>query len=243
MQMTTTSSRGATVAPGVQGTAEHLLDELELIGYVTSHDLQAPLRVIQSSCEELNRQPELAGQRTMKTITAEAARMKALMQGVVEYIRLDTFPTASAPLDMNELFAAAKAALGEEIRLSGATITCDDLPHIMGHRGRITRLLAFLLDNAMKFHNSKFCTVKVSAERDGAMWRFCIADNGIGIDPEYHAIIFQLFQRLHTAEGYPGHGIGLSLARKIADAHGGKLWLESALGQGSRFYFTLPAAE
>jgi len=227
--------------------AERLRDELERVGYVTSHDLQSPLRVILSCCDELANHPVLASDatvgETVKLLASEAARMKIMMQGLLEYVRLETFVTANSELDSNEIVAAALATLEEDIRVSGAVIQYEGLPKILGHRGRITRLFAFLLDNALKFHGSQPPVIRISARPVGNRWEFCVADNGIGIDEEHQDIIFALYQRLHTGEAYPGHGIGLALARKIVEAHGGMLRVESTPKQGSRFYFTLPMAK
>ncbi len=224
---------------------EKLREELELVGYLTSHDLQAPLRIIQSCCQTLNKHPALAsdaaGRDAVQTLNQEAARLKTLMQGLLDYIRLETFPTAHTPLDCNEIVAAAMATLENDIKMSGATVDCDPLPQVLGHHGRLTRLFAHLLDNALKFRSRQPLKVHISAQRAEDRWEFCVEDNGIGIDEEYQDIIFRLFQRLHTDEAYPGHGIGLALSRKIVEAHGGKLRMKSMPGKGSRFIFTLPA--
>jgi len=228
-------------------TVERLYDELELVGYVVSHDLKAPLRAIQSCCEELNRHPALsddaAGRDTLQMLNRESERLKALMQGIVDYSRLETFATTHILLDSNEIMQTVIATFGNEIKTAGAVITCEALPKVTGHRGRLTHLLAYLLDNALKFRGEQPPVIHISARRAGEMWEFCIEDNGIGINEEQFDIIFRLFQRLHTAEAYPGHGIGLALGRKIVEAHGGKLWVESALGKGSRFYFTVKSCE
>jgi len=226
-----------------QDAAERLRAELELMDYVIAHDVQAPLRVIQSCYDELSAHPAASeGDDALQALGAEAARMKILLQGVLDYIRLETFATKPTPLDSGEIAAMAIGMLEEDIRRNGATVSCDPLPQVLGHRGRLTRLFTYLLDNALKFHGNQAPIIHISARPIGDKWEFCVEDNGIGIDEGRQTIIFQLFQRLHTAEAYPGHGIGLALSRKIVEAHGGKLWVESAPQKGSRFYFTLPAA-
>jgi light-regulated signal transduction histidine kinase (bacteriophytochrome) len=222
-----------------------LREDMELIGYVASHDLMAPLRIIDHCCSILkeNPQPNGEAQEALQMLDVENARAKILLQGLLEYIRLEIFSFSHVKLDSNELAAAAIETLAEEIRAAGATVTCDSLPEIIGHRARLVRLFAQLIDNAVKFHGEQPPKVHISARRSGNDWTFCIEDNGIGIDPELHEAAFRLFQRLHNADAYPGYGIGLALSQKIVSTHGGRLWVESESGQGSRFFFTLPAAD
>lgn len=241
MQTGATTSLLSALPP--DAAAEKLREELEMVAYVTSHDLQAPLRIIQSYCEELNAHPNLAtdaeSRLIVQSLQQEAARMKALMEALLDYIRLDTFFPKHSLLDSNEVVAQAMSTLQDEINTTGANITYEGLPQVMGHRGRLTRLFSYLIDNALKFRSRGVPHIRITAQRQGAMWQFAVEDNGIGINEEHQDIIFRLFQRLHTGEEYPGNGVGLALARKIAEAHGGKLWVESAPEKGSRFMFTL----
>jgi light-regulated signal transduction histidine kinase (bacteriophytochrome) len=228
-------------------TLERLREDMDILSYITSHDLQAPLRAILDGYDVLRQHPSLAGDQeawaAMQKMGDEAARLKILLQGMLDYIRLETFAPAHAQLEGNELIEAALAALKDDIQKAGATLTYDSLPQVMGHRGRLTRLFAHLIDNALKFRSTQPPIIHISVSRAQDEWTFCVADNGIGIDEEHHDIIFSLFQRLHTADAYPGHGIGLSLSKKIVATHGGELWVESAPKTGSRFYFTLPAIQ
>lgn len=239
MQTTVMPQMGEHISAAV---TEKLREELEMVAYVASHDLQSPLRVIQSCCGELSALSDPAARDSVETLRREALRMKMLMQGLLDYIRLETFVPKHAPHDSNALVADAVAMLDTEIKAANATIRCDSLPQVTGHRGRLTRLFSHLLDNALKFRGANAPDIHISAQQQGAQWEFCIADNGIGIDEEHHDIMFRLFQRLHTEEAYPGYGIGLALSRKIVEAHGGTLWVESATGQGSTFRFTLPGS-
>ncbi len=223
-----------------------LKEELELVSYTTSHDLQAPLRVISFYGAELTKHAGLTDDpeayAAVQKIVRNAARMKALLQGLRDYLCLETFAPSLAPVDANDLVAAAIQTLRDKIQSAHAAITCDALPQIHGHRGRLTRLFTSLIDNALKFSVLP-PVIHISARPLGGICEFCVADNGIGIDSDYHTIIFDLFNRLHTEKEYPGDGIGLALSQKIVQAHGGKLWVESRPGEGSHFKFTLPSLE
>ncbi|MDE3059435.1 MAG: hypothetical protein KGJ06_00305 [Pseudomonadota bacterium] len=229
----------ASLAPGQQA----LLQDMEYIGYVASHDLLAPVRQIAASCGLLKDQCPPGTVDAVQSIEGNAARLNAMLRGLQEYVRIDSFPVRHAPLDANELVQAAMDSLVEEIRASGAAVTHEGLPVVMGHRGRLSRLFACLIENAIKFHGGKTPQLRISARRQGAMWEFSVEDNGIGIEEDYYDIVFRLFQRLHAEGTYPGHGIGLALARKIVASHGGTMQVTSVPGEGSRFYFTLPAAQ
>lgn len=230
----------------ISDAAERLRDELEVVSYVTSHDLLAPLRNIQNCCEELQRQihnnTEQKIRDEVQTLLDETARLKIMMQAMLDEVRLEIFQVSHAPLDSNEILQSAIATLQPEIKATNTVLTYDTLPMVIGHRNRLTRLFAHIIDNAIKFNDSSSPAIHISALQNGEVWQFCVADNGIGMDEEHYDIIFRLFQRLHTAEKYPGHGIGLAHARKIVESHGGNIWVESKPGIGSRFFFTLPAA-
>jgi light-regulated signal transduction histidine kinase (bacteriophytochrome) len=225
---------------------ERAKEDLELVAYAMSHDLKAPLRTIAAACEALSEVPGFSGneqmQPSLKSIARESGRMKTLMQGLLDYLNLETFGPTRTLLDSKEIVATALTILEEKIQATGARITCDALPEVYGHRGRLTRLFVNMLDNALKFRGPVplvHISARIAAKEN--FLEFRIEDNGIGIDEEYHTIIFQLFQRLHAPGEYPGEGIGLALCRKIVESHGGKLWVEPAAEKGSRFCFTLPA--
>jgi light-regulated signal transduction histidine kinase (bacteriophytochrome) len=223
---------------------EHAKEELELISYLTSHDLQAPLRTILYACEELGENNAISQDKDahagLKKINREAGRLKLLMQGMLDYLRLETFGPSHSMHDSDEIVGVALTVLEEKIHSSGAKIIFSNLPQIYGHRGRLTRLFVNLIDNALKFHSPAQPEIKITAISSLENAEFCVEDNGIGIDEEYYDIIFSLFQRLHPADVYPGEGIGLALSQKIVKSHGGKIWVESIPGKGSRFRFTLP---
>jgi light-regulated signal transduction histidine kinase (bacteriophytochrome) len=217
---------------------ERMRTELEMIAHAASHDLQTPLRIIQRCCEMLQTQPGDA--QALAALAAESARMQAQMQGLLDYLRLELFTPPMVDVDANTVVADAIASLEAPITESAATLACDLLPVVHGHRARLTRLFTLLLENALKFRGDAAPTIRIGAQRKGAMWEFCVEDNGPGIGDEYREIIFTLYFRLPDTEHLPGQGIGLAIARRIVESHGGAMWLEPQ-ETGCCICFTLPA--
>ncbi|MCW3987362.1 MAG: ATP-binding protein, partial [Candidatus Bathyarchaeota archaeon] len=122
-----------------------------------------------------------------------------------------------------------------------ALVTHDPLPTVFADESQLVQLLQNLIDNGVKFRSEKPPHIHVSAMKKGSEWVFSVRDNGMGIDPQYHERIFEVFQRLHTGEEYSGTGIGLAICKKVVERHGGRMWVESQPGEGSTFYFTLQA--
>ncbi|HJW25631.1 MAG TPA: PAS domain S-box protein [Rhodocyclaceae bacterium] len=221
--------------------------ELEQIAYITSHDLQEPLRTVASFVQ-------LLAQRNQERLDEESnqfirfavdgvARMQAIIQDILEYSRVGGAADRSVEFaDTSAAFAAAMANLQGAIAAAGAQVTSDPLPPVAVAPQRLTQLFQNLVGNSLKFRGPEAPVIHVSAEREDGMWRFCVQDNGIGIDPRYHDKIFVIFQRLHSRSEYQGTGIGLALCKKIVERHGGRIWVESAPGAGARFCFTLPRA-
>jgi signal transduction histidine kinase len=167
-----------------------------------------------------------------------ASRMADLVRGLLDYAQVGS--GQGQPVRCEEALDAALADLASRIQETGAQVTRDPLPTVQAEPDQVTRLFQNLLGNALKF-----CQVgvppriHVGCRTQAGEPRFWIQDNGIGIDPRYHDRIFQLFQRLHDREAFPGTGLGLAICKKIVEQQGGRLWVESAAGQGSTFYFTL----
>ena len=221
--------------------------ELERFAYVASHDLQEPLRMVISYLQLLERryQERLdANAREFIGFAVDGAkRMSALINDLLSFSRVGTrgqpFSSLSAAVPLTRALANLAVALKE----TQARVTQDPLPAIKGDVVQLTQLFQNLIGNAVKFRGVASPCVHISARPAGLWWRFAVEDNGIGIDPRFHDRIFLLFQRLHTREEYPGTGMGLAICKKIVERHGGRIWVESAPGQGATFYFTLPAPE
>jgi len=134
-----------------------------------------------------------------------------------------------------------RSNLDVAIRESAAVIESGPLPKILANPTEMSQIFQNLIGNAIKFHGPEPPRIQISAKRDGPVWVFSVSDNGIGIEREHQARIFLMFQRLHENVRYPGTGIGLAICKKIVDRMGGRIWIESELGKGSTFYFTVPA--
>jgi light-regulated signal transduction histidine kinase (bacteriophytochrome) len=191
-----------------------------------------------------------------------ATRMRQLIQDLLAFSRVGTRGKKFAPTDCEQVLQQVLRNLSIAISESDALVTHDPLPTVMADQSQLIQLFQNLISNAIKFRSDKPPRVHLSAvlnpveldNLEGELnpksniqhpkseeWRFCVRDNGIGIDPQYRDRIFAIFQRLHTRRQYQGTGIGLAICQKIIQRHGGRIWVESTLGQGSVFYFTIPA--
>jgi len=168
-----------------------------------------------------------------------AKRMQQLINDLLTYSRVGTRGKPFEPADCMTVFEAAVANLDVAIRDSGAEVTSDHLPSVMADEGQLVQLFQNLIGNAVKFHGEEPPRVHVSAEQRGDEWVFSVRDNGIGIDSQYLEQVFKVFQSLHGGK-YRGTGIGLSIAKKIVERHGGRIWLESQPGKGTIVHFTIP---
>jgi hypothetical protein len=213
---------------------------------VASHDLQEPLRAVAGFVELLRR--NLKGSLDDKTteyidFTIDGARrMQSLINGLLEYSRVGTKGKIPKKINSKEALDEAIARLAASIKETDAEIIADDLPVVYFDDVQLTQLFQNLIGNAIKFRGQQAPRIRINAARQDSAWQFAVTDNGIGIEPQYNERIFQIFQRLHNREKYPGMGIGLSICKKIVERHNGKIWVESKPGSGSTFYFTVPDA-
>lgn len=219
--------------------------ELEQFAYVASHDLQEPLRVISSYTQLLARRYkghlDPKADEFIGFIVDGTLRMQRLIQDLLQYARINTKQKTLYAIESQSAFDHALNSLRSAIAAGQATVTSGPLPTVEGDELQLGQLFQNLIGNAIKYRGPDPPRVHVSARRDGQEWTFTVADNGIGIDPQFNEQIFEVFQRLHGMGEYEGTGIGLALCRKIVERHRGRIWVDSEPGKGARFSFTLPA--
>lgn len=170
-----------------------------------------------------------------------ATRMQTLINDLLSYSRMASNKAEASAASCERALERALANLRAAIDEAGATVTHDPLPVVHGEENQLTQLFQNLVGNALKFRRSEAPEVRVTAERTGSEWTISVADNGIGIAPEYRERVFVIFQRLHPRTDYPGNGMGLAICKKIVERHGGRIWVHSPPGEGTIFRFTLPA--
>lgn len=227
--------------------------ELEEFAYIASHDLQEPLRMVASYCELLGEryrgQLDDKADKYIGYAVDGARRMQRLITCLLEYSRVGTRAKPLQPTDTDAVLTSVLQTLQKATQASQAVIVRESLPAVQADEVQLAQVFQNLIANALKFHGPNPPCIRVSAElvetdmmEEEKMVRFAVSDNGIGMDKDSSGRIFQMFQRLHTREEYEGSGIGLAVAKKIVERHGGRIWFESAPGQGATFYFTLCAA-
>src|SRR3569623_1474463 len=218
--------------------------ELQQFAYIASHDLQSPLRSISGflhllSAEYLGKFDAQADDWIGRAVQS-LKQMQTLIRDLLSYSRVDSHARPFKPVPFRAVFDDAVALLDVAITDTQAEVSCGELPAVLGDRSQLVQLLHNLLGNALKYHAGDSPRVHVSAEPGQDGWQFCVSDNGIGIEPQYYEKIFEIFRRLHNQQEIPGTGIGLAVCRRVVHRHGGRIWVESEPGRGSRFYFTIP---
>ena len=221
--------------------------ELQEFAYIASHDLQEPLRAISGYTKllqtEYTTQLDSTAHEYMDFVIDGTKRMRELIEDLLAYSRVGTSEPVFSQVDCNSIVREAVVNLQTSIEESQAEIIYRDLPCLMAERGQLVQLFQNILSNAVKFRRrdvSPKIAVRAKLQQDST-WLFSIEDNGIGIKPEYYDRIFKIFKRLHSQREFSGTGIGLALCRKIVERHGGKMWVESQLGNSTTFFFTIPA--
>ena len=218
--------------------------ELEQFAYVASHDLQEPLRMVSSYTQLLGRRYgdkfDADAKEFMAYIVDAATRMKQLIEDLLTYSRVGTkgkdFKQVEVEKSLRRAIGNLRVAIGE----AGASVTHDPLPTIPADEVQLAQLFQNLMGNALKFRSASVPRIHVGVADLGDAYEFKVADNGIGIEPQYFERIFMVFQRLHNKAEYPGTGIGLAICKKVVERHGGHIRVESKPGEGSAFIFTLP---
>jgi signal transduction histidine kinase len=221
--------------------------ELEQFAYVASHDLQEPLRKVASFCQLLQRryigQLDARADQYIEFAVDGAKRMQALIDDLLAFSRVGRLERDPVVVSCASALSQARVNLTSEIRSAKAVIESTELPAVRAEFSLLTSLFQNLIGNAVKFRSEQPPLVRVSATRhDETFWLFSVADNGIGVEPEYAERIFVIFQRLHSRSDYAGTGIGLAMCRKIVEHYGGRIWLDTTYRGGANFCFTLPVA-
>ena len=220
--------------------------ELERFAYICSHDLQEPLRMILNYANLLERRYkgsiEGDGEKFLGFITDSAARMRELITDILTYSRIGNHVEPMQKIDVDSIIDYVLKNMEASITESGAQIQREQMPTIKGNKMLLQQVFQNLIGNAIKFcKGTPEIHINVRRLHDG--WEFSVRDNGIGIDPHYHERIFEIFKRLNRREEYRGTGIGLAICKKAVEYHGGRIWLVSAEGSGTTFYFTIPDAK
>jgi len=169
-----------------------------------------------------------------------ASSMQNLINDLLEFSQVTIRAEEPEPSDSEFILNQVLSDLELYIKENKAMVSHNPLPDVMADSTQLAQVFQNLIANGIKYHSEETPIINICAEKKASEWVFSVQDNGIGIDPQYSERIFEVFKRLHNKEEYPGTGIGLAVCKKIVERHGGRIWVESELGKGSTFYFTLP---
>jgi len=220
-------------------------DDLQQFAYIAAHDLQEPLRMVASYTQLLSRRYkgklDSDADEFIGYAVDGAHRMQLLIGDLLAYCRVGTTGKELRETSSEAALEQALLNLQGAIQESSGVVTHDPLPIVIADGAQLVQLFQNVVGNAIKYRSAELPRVHVSAKKNGGKeWIFSMRDNGLGIDPQYFEKIFAMFQRLHGREEFSGTGIGLTVCKKIAERHGGRMWVESEPGKGSTFYFALP---
>ena len=218
--------------------------ELQQFAYVASHDLQEPLRMVSSYTQLLAKRYkgklDSDADEFIAYAVDGATRMQRLIHDLLAYSRVSTRGREFEAVSLEAVLMYALDNLKKAVEESGAVVTHTTLPTVMGDERQLVQLFQNLLSNAVKFRGEQPPRIHLSTKVADGAWLISVRDNGIGVEPQFAERIFVIFQRLHNREEYPGTGIGLAICKKIVERHGGQIWVESELGKGATFCFTIP---
>ena len=219
--------------------------DLQQFAYVASHDLQEPLRAVSSYCQLMEKnysnQLDERAIRWLQFVVNGAQRMQRLVRDLLTYARVDNKSESWITVESGSVCQLAVGNLSQAIKEAEAEVVVGKLPVVWADATQLEALFQNLIGNAVKFRGDRRPRVTITAQKTDQGWQFAVRDNGIGIKPEFHGRVFEIFKRLESPENYAGTGIGLAICKRIVERYGGKIWVESQFGQGSTFYFTLPS--
>jgi PAS domain S-box-containing protein len=237
-------ARDITERKRAEAEVRRVNQDLEQFAFSASHDLQEPLRHVKLYSELLSRRygDKFEGEALefLGYLSAGATRMEMLVRDLLAYSQVTARQESTGETDANEVLAQTLSILAPTISQAGAEVASDLLPSVRIHRTHLQQLFQNVIGNAIKYRGHEPPRVHVTAARQLGYWVFSVGDNGIGIAREYHDHVFGLFKRLHNTAEYAGTGIGLAICKRIVEQYHGRIWVESELGKGSTFRFTLP---
>ncbi|OHB58183.1 MAG: hypothetical protein A2Y12_07390 [Planctomycetes bacterium GWF2_42_9] len=218
--------------------------DLEQFASVVSHDIREPLRAITGFMELLQRKYKdkldaQANEYIEFAITGSKS-MKNMILGITQYSQIQSNKNIFSNVDVNKALKEVLLNLQVIIAETSAIITVDKMPTIKADASQFSQLFQNLIQNALKFKSDQIPKIHIGCRKQESSWLFSVSDNGMGIAPENHERIFTIFHRLHSKDQYEGSGLGLAVCKKIVERHGGRIWVESEIGKGTTFYFTIP---
>ncbi|WP_461128433.1 sensor histidine kinase [Spirosoma aerophilum] len=219
-------------------------EELQQFAYIASHDLQSPLKTIVNYLSLLESKHAEAldsdAQRLIGVSTAAADRMRVLINDLLDFSRVGS-ELQFVDVDLNTVLSEILEDQQMEIKSTGALVQVGPMPTLLAHRTDLKQVFQNLITNGLKYRRPGVApSISIQAKDQGSQYQFSVSDNGIGIENQYYDRVFQIFQRLHGRNEYPGTGIGLATCKKVVEIYGGKIWLESKLGEGTTFFVTIP---